>query len=69
MLVFFFKVKKPKMKNLLNMVHFCVKSKREVHHKEFDVSQRGKIRVATMTHNHDDTPDAILTIFVVSAGK
>ncbi len=28
-----------------------------------------KVRVATMTHDHDDTPHAILTLLVVPAGK
>ncbi len=30
---------------------------------------QNKIRIATMTHDHDDTPHAILTLFVVPAGK
>ncbi len=28
-----------------------------------------KVRVDTITHDHDDTPHAILTILVVPAGK
>ncbi len=28
-----------------------------------------KVRVATMTHDHDDIPHAILTLLVVPAGK
>ncbi len=28
-----------------------------------------KVRVATITHDHGDTPHAILTLLVVSAGK
>ncbi len=28
-----------------------------------------KVRVATMIHDHDDTPHAILTLLVVLAGK
>ncbi len=28
-----------------------------------------KVKVATMTHDHDDTPHAILTLFVVPVGK
>ncbi len=31
--------------------------------------EKCKVRVATMTHDHDDTPHAILTLLVVPAGK
>ncbi len=30
---------------------------------------RLKVKVATMTHDHDDTPHAILTLLVALAGK
>ncbi len=30
---------------------------------------RNKVRVAIMTHDHNDTPHAILTLLLVPAGK
>ncbi len=33
------------------------------------ISTMSKVRVANMTHDHDDTPHAVLTLLVVPAGK
>ncbi len=37
--------------------------------RKLDKDLQDKVRVATMTHDHDDTPRAILTLLVVPAGK
>ncbi len=36
---------------------------------ELDIKTAYKVGIATMTHDHDDTPHAILTLLVVPGGK